>query len=439
MTLSSSLGAGVAGLQVNASRLATISDNIANASTTGYKRADVEFESLIVPNAANSYTAGGVRSNAVRDIATPGTLTATTSALDLAISGNGFLPVTDTIAASEGVLNPPFMLTTTGAFSRDAEGLLTTRTGLALTGWRTNPDGTLPTTVVRTGPDDLEPVRIVPFLNEPIRTSEADLIVNLPSFDTAAGSAGDPYTIQLNYFDPLGSTEQLTATFTPDVATTGQSNAWSLSITDSASTTGTPIGEFDLVFSDATPTAGQIQSLTVTGGGGYTAANGELNVNTASGPIDIFIGGLAGGTVQRPGITQVAGDFVAISVDSDGSSAGALARLELDDAGFLRGVYDNGANIALYQIPVVDVPNQDGLDLGMAQTFSLTTASGNATLYDAGTASVGTIEGFSLQESNVDIARELTQLIQTQRSYSSNATVIRTVDEMLQETTNLKR
>ncbi|MEM9784442.1 MAG: flagellar hook-basal body complex protein [Pseudomonadota bacterium] len=439
MTLSSSLGAGVAGLQVNASRLATISDNIANASTTGYKRADVEFESLIVPSTANSYTAGGVRSNSIRDVATPGTLTATTSALDLAISGNGFLPVTETIAASEGIANPPFLLTTTGAFSRDAEGLLTTRTGLALTGWRTNPDGSLPTTVVRTGPDDLEPVRIVPFLNEPVRTTDVDLVVNLPSFDTGAGSDGTPYTIQLNYFDPLGASEQLTATFTPTIPATGSSNTWDLVVTDSASTTGTPIGEFELIFDPNDPTAGEIQTLNITGAGAFNAATGELTVATASGNIDIFIGGLAGGPVQRPGITQVAGDFIAISADANGSGAGALSRLELDDAGFLRGIYDNGANIALYQIPVVDVPNQDGLELGMAQTFQLTTASGNAALYDAGTASVGTIEGFSLQESNVDIALELTQLIQTQRSYSSNATVIRTVDEMLQETTNLKR
>ena len=65
--------------------------------------------------------------------------------------------------------------------------------------------------------------------------------------------------------------------------------------------------------------------------------------------------------------------------------------------------------------------------------------SGGIYLWDAYTGPVGGVVGFSLQQSTVDVARELTDLIQTQRAYSSNATTIRTVDEMLQETTNLKR
>ena len=61
------------------------------------------------------------------------------------------------------------------------------------------------------------------------------------------------------------------------------------------------------------------------------------------------------------------------------------------------------------------------------------------TLWDAGDGPTGGIQGYSREGSNVDVASELTQLIQTQRAYSSNAKVIQTVDEMLQETTNLKR
>ena len=60
-------------------------------------------------------------------------------------------------------------------------------------------------------------------------------------------------------------------------------------------------------------------------------------------------------------------------------------------------------------------------------------------LWDAGTGPTGGIEGFAREQSTTDIANELTQLIQTQRAYSSNAKIIQTVDEMLQETTNLKR
>ena len=61
MTISSSLNAGVAGLAANASRLATISDNIANSSTHGYKRASTDFHSLVINSGSGTYSAGGVR------------------------------------------------------------------------------------------------------------------------------------------------------------------------------------------------------------------------------------------------------------------------------------------------------------------------------------------------------------------------------------------
>ncbi|MEL7140331.1 MAG: flagellar hook-basal body complex protein, partial [Pseudomonadota bacterium] len=104
-----------------------------------------------------------------------------------------------------------------------------------------------------------------------------------------------------------------------------------------------------------------------------------------------------------------------------------------------RGVYDTGQVITLFQIPVVDVPNPNALIAEDNQAFSLSAESGRPFLWDANTGPVGGIAGFALQQSTVDIAQELTGLIETQRAYSSNATVVQTVDEMLQETTNLKR
>lgn len=113
MTISSSLNAGVAGLNVNASRLATISDNIANSSTFGYKRAVADFHSLVIHQGAGSYSAGGVRVTTHRMIDQRGTLITTDNPTDLAIGGRGMLPVAEatqlTIAGS-----PPVLLTTTG-------------------------------------------------------------------------------------------------------------------------------------------------------------------------------------------------------------------------------------------------------------------------------------------------------------------------------------
>ena len=91
MTISSSLNAGVTGLNVNASKLATIADNISNSKTYGYKRADVEFAALALTSREGSYTAGGVRASSFRQIDSQGSLLTTTNPLDIAIGGRGFL------------------------------------------------------------------------------------------------------------------------------------------------------------------------------------------------------------------------------------------------------------------------------------------------------------------------------------------------------------
>ena len=93
MTISSSLNAGVAGLAANASRLATIADNIANSATYGYKRAEAEFSSLVIESGQGTYSAGGVRVSTTRFIDQPGALATTNNATELSVADEIFLPV----------------------------------------------------------------------------------------------------------------------------------------------------------------------------------------------------------------------------------------------------------------------------------------------------------------------------------------------------------
>jgi flagellar hook protein FlgE len=123
----------------------------------------------------------------------------------------------------------------------------------------------------------------------------------------------------------------------------------------------------------------------------------------------------------------------------NGSGVGVLNSIEIDANGLVYAVYDNGQSKVMYQVPVVDVPNPNGLQANSNQTYSISPSSGSFFLWNAGEGSTGAIQGYAREGSTVDVAAELTQLIQTQRAYSSNAKVIQTVDEMLQETTNLKR
>ena len=121
------------------------------------------------------------------------------------------------------------------------------------------------------------------------------------------------------------------------------------------------------------------------------------------------------------------------SQDFDGSFSKA-------NASIFSGSAQHGAeNRTIYQVPLVDLPNPNGMVALDRQTYLASPESGSFFLWDAGDGPTGDIVSYAREESAVDVAGELTSMIQTQRAYSSNAKVIQTVDEMLQETTNIKR
>ncbi|MEO0680935.1 MAG: flagellar hook-basal body complex protein [Pseudomonadota bacterium] len=434
MTLSSSLTAGVAGLGANANKLATISDNIANAGTYGYKRVDTEFTSMVVGANAGAYTAGGVTSTSSRNIGQQGALATTGNALDLAVVGGGFLPVTSASRAAAGAPTQ-LQLAPTGSFSPDSTGLLRTASGLALLGWPVDETGA---TIAgsRQSAAGLQPV-VVPanaIAAEP--TTQITLGANLPAEDTSDSGSGDALPVTIEYFDNLGGSRDLTATFTPSVPAAGSppTNAWRLSFADSA-TSGGPVAEYDITFSDAAGLGGTLASVAPVGGAAWNGPDGIADIPIAGGSIAVSLGPVG---AESP-LTQLAAPFTPTGISKNGAGAGQLTGLEFDAQGFLVGTYDTGLTRNLFQVPLVDVPNPDGLRPEDAGAFSVTGDSGAFFLWDSADGPVGELTGFALEQSTTDIAGELTALIETQRAYSSNAKVIQTVDEMLQETTNIKR
>jgi flagellar hook protein FlgE len=432
MTISSSLNASVSGLASNASRLATISDNIANSSTYGYKRAVADFHSMVIDNGKGKYTAGGVGVTTQRLIDERGPLVATNNSTDLAVRGRGMLPVTERSSVSVGSENDfPLRLATTGSFRTDAEGYLTTPNGLLLLGWPANPDGSLPS-LPRDTIGGLEPIRVDTnqFISDP--TTNVELAVNLPATATEAGAAGDTEQLLVEYIDNLGISETLTVSFTPNVPAAGASNEWTMFIEDSAS--GMIVGEYNIEFDDAAGLGGRLLSVNNTTGGAYTA-DGTVSVTTDSGTIEIDIGKIG----ESGGLTQLSNNFTPVSITRNGSPVGNMTSVEVDANGFVRALFDNGVSRIIYQVPLVDVSNPNGLISEDYQSYSVTQESGQFFLWDAGDGPTGDIVSFAREESATDVAGELTNLIKTQRAYSSNAKVIQTVDEMLQETTNIKR
>lgn len=431
MTISSSLNAGVAGLQANATKLASISDNIANSSTYGYKRVQTDFESMVISSNGGNYSAGGVSADTTREIDLNGSLVSTTNATDLAVRGRGMLPVANLTGLSVG--DTDMLLTSTGSFSTDAEGYLTTDSGLVLLGWPANSDGSIPT-FSRDNDDSLEPIQINvnQLTGEP--TTQMTLGVNLPATATVAGSDADPEQLAIEYYGNLGTSESVNVTFTPTVPATGSSNEWTMTMTDSVDPSVT-IGEYVLTFEDNRTAGGTLASVTTVSGGAYDATSGSLIVDVEGGPIEIDIGVIG----QTDALTQLSDTFAPVSITKDGSPVGNMTDVNVDGNGFVHATFDTGVTRTIYQVPLVDLPNPNGMVALDSQTYRPSVESGSYFLWDAGDGPTGDIVAFAREESTTDVANELTSMIQTQRAYSSNAKVIQTVDEMLQETTNIKR
>jgi flagellar hook protein FlgE len=205
-------------------------------------------------------------------------------------------------------------------------------------------------------------------------------------------------------------------------------------ITDTASG-GAMVGEYQLTFNNSQSAGGTLASVTAISGGAYDPATGTIALTVGGGSIALDIGELG----EANGMTQLASTFSPVSISKNGSTVATLSSVEVDEKGFLYAVYDQGFTRRIYQIPVVDVPNPNGLISLNNQSYQISPASGAFYLWNAGDGPTGSVIGYSREESATDVAAELTQLIQTQRAYSSNAKVIQTVDEMLQETTNIKR
>lgn len=447
MGISSSMNAGVSGLTANANKLSTISDNIANSETYGYKRADVDFQSLTLSDSSSPntigggrwFSAGGVTTDAIWDIGAKGNISSTLNATDIAINGRGFLPVTSDASINGMTNETPFMLTSTGSFSTDSQGYLKTNSGLVLMGWPAASDGTIPAQPRDTA-TGLEPIQINRASIESQPTSQVALNANLPSTDTAAGADGADRVVTVQYYDNLGAPQTLTYTFTPTVPAAGaaNSNQWTLEITDEAS--GRSAGTYALEFGTSATRGGLLTSVTGPTGGAlassYDADTGVITLNLGEQSIEV---GLGSTTTGPNHLTQKSTPFLSSGVTKDGSAAGTYQGLSLDKQGRLSAVYSSGFTKVIYQVPVADVANPNGMRVFDNQTFGISDESGSMYLWDAGSGPVGSMQGYALEESATDIATELTQLIQTQRAYSSNAKVIQTVDQMLEETTNLKR
>lgn len=418
MSLYGVMRTGVSGMAAQSSKLATVADNIANANTNGYKRAQAEFSSLILGNASGQYTSGGVTPHVRHAISQQGALTFTTSATDLAVQGNGFFVVSD----SGGT---PY-LTRAGSFIPNGEGELVNAAGFRLMGMRV--DGATPAVVVNSL-QGLEVVNIGQTALEASASTQGSFSANLDSNAAAIvapatlpsanlGTAAYDAMSSLVAYDNLGNSVVLDVYF----AKTGP-NAWEATVFDRA---GAPAGggfPYAAAPLATTPLAFDPTTGRVTGAPALNLAipNGQ--------PL----------TLDLSDMTQVAADYTVMQAAVNGNAPSAIRDVEISEGGTVYAIFENGERRATWQLPLADVTSPDNLLPQAGNVFALGLDSGEVQLGFAGQGGLGDIVSSALEQSNVDLASELTSMIESQRSYTANSKVFQTGSELLDVLVNLKR
>jgi flagellar hook protein FlgE len=138
-------------------------------------------------------------------------------------------------------------------------------------------------------------------------------------------------------------------------------------------------------------------------------------------------------------LTQYAQPSAVSSVNGDGTSAATLISVQIVDGGVLMARFSNGLERPVAQLAIAAIANPESMISEGNNNFRLTSTSASAAIGAAGTGGRGEVRGSALESSTADIAQEFTNLIRFQRAYQANSRVVSTVDEVTQETLNLKR
>jgi flagellar hook protein FlgE len=415
----------ISGINAATADLNVISNNIANASTTGFKSSRAEFADVYATSllgAGSSAVGKGVSLVGVTQEFGQGNISFTNNALDLAISGGGFFQL-----SNQGALE----YTRSGAFQVDNEGFIVSNQGARLQGFQVDNLGEV------TG--QLGDIQIDSGLVDPNPTGLVDLSSNLDSretqptvpfggpFDAFATppTAPDPAsynaTTSTTIFDGLGNSHVLSLYFVK----TSTANEWEVhTLIDGVTTSGPDTLAFQSNGQFASASLPIEVDIT-----GWTPLN-EDGVPTGAAVQDL--------TINLSDTTQFGTSFEVSSVTQDGISAGQLRGLEIDDSGVAFARYTNGESRALGQIALANFNNENGLqpigDTNWVETF----ASGSANVGEPGKAGLGVIQSAALEQSNVEITAQLVNLIIAQRNFQANAQVIQSEDAITQTVINLR-
>lgn len=545
MSLFGALSTGVSGVIAQGSSLSTISNNISNLNTPGYKGSRTLFSHMVTGGGRpGTPVSGSVASFDQRDLTAQGAIINTSRPTDLALVGKGFFVVTDSPFVGP---ETSYFYQRTSSFSENTQGYLVSSQGLHLQGWRTDSAGEIINTAL------VESIELQSSRIEANATREMKMGINLTPvediYDLNTGStflsqlqaiAGDlntaDYAVSTSLYDAQGNRRDVDLFFlksgpnswrwamstdganivggsrgSPEIIGTGEIRfnddgslkSYTGSELNIQWTGGVPVGNVAVNFGSATggvdfmpasitgalnfgdgiidltlnnrhinapavmagsytleALGGNVLQLTEPNGTTYTVTvptdaavrqltfgNGVSVTLSAQwtypapgvvGTIDAAVVAPSGNGSGADGLVQYASTYNTFNILQDGLAPGVLREFVVDDKGYVIGSYTNGGTRKLWKIAVAIFQDPNGLELVSGGLLREAEQSGRPFFREAGTSGTATIAPSSIEQSNVDIGTEFSNMIVSQRSYSASTKVITTVDQMLNELMNIR-
>ncbi len=399
-----SFGQGLSGLNAAAQDLDVIGNNIANSATVGFKSGTATFADVY----ANSRVGLGVQLASVNQSFAIGSIKSTGNQFDMAIDGaKGMFRLQDT--------SGQVMYSRNGQFFADKDNYIVNAQGQRLTGYPVGSGGT-----------SLAPIKVPVGNIAPVATSQMTTQTNLDANAVVIDPAVTPFapatpasythSLPITTYDSLGNAHQLTQYFAKRTGTATQSN-WDVyyRLDGNMLTSPTDTPPFKMAFNSAgTLTSAPTSALVMTQPGAANSPAAPLNVAVNYAGSTQFGGGFSPNFTQNGYAT---GDYAGMSIGSDGSIVAS---------------YTNGQTQSAGSLALANFNNLQGLQSSGGNAWIETSASGQPILGRPGSNGLASIKGQSVEESNVDMSRELVNMIIAQRTYQANAQTIKTQDQVMQ-------
>jgi len=407
---------GLSGLNSASAQLDSIGNNVANASTVGFKSSRTEFSDLFSTSfygVADTSAGIGSQVSAVTQSFSAGNITPTGRSLDLAINNNGFFIVRQNPTSSTGSL----AYTRNGQFQVDSNGYIVNGND-RLQGWMAN-DG-----VVTQGP--VSDLKLQTSSIAPAATTKVAMGVNLDSrLSTPTVTPLDPTnTNSFNWsnaaqvYDSLGNQHNLTLYYVKGTATTS-GTPWTVTAYVDGSPATTP-NTYTMNYD----TSGKLTTTTP-----FSVSYTPATANGSSAPLSF--------TVDYTGSTQTAQSSGTPTETVDGYAPGTLSSVNIDTHGNIMASFSNGQNQVIGQVALATFTNSQGLQNEGGNRWQQTLQSGVPAYNAPGSGNAGTVQSQALEDSNVDLTSELVNMITAQRFYQANAQTIKTEDTLMQTIINL--